>query len=295
MSKNHRAQKIREGERKKIDAGTHPDFLLISPESDQIKIEEIRAIDDALSLKAYEARYKIVIVDEADAMNQYAANAFLKTLEEPPAGSLIILISSKPDNLPDTIRSRCSRLNFSPLSLDACRDVISNVLSHRQLSAGNTKGDSKKKKEKEKVPAATLTPELLRLLARLSMGSPGDAVSGDLIEQRTWFLDLLKAMLYSEKDGWASKEDMKRWFDFALILLRDMAVMKVKRNEVGLINADIKEYVESLGSRTDLRVIIECYRILNNLKRYFGFNLNKSLTWNYTGSLLRKEMDVSDA
>ena len=68
----------------KIDKGIHPDFLMIAPESGQIRIEEIRAIDEALSLKAFEGRYKVVIVDDADTMNQYAANAFLKTLEEPP-------------------------------------------------------------------------------------------------------------------------------------------------------------------------------------------------------------------
>lgn len=279
---------------KKIDSGTHPDFLLISPESDQIKIEEIRAIDEALSLKAYEARYKVVIVDEADAMNQYAANAFLKTLEEPPPGSLIILISSKPDSLPDTIRSRCSRLNFSPLSSDACEEVIRSILNQRQLSTEKRKGEGKQKKS-EKEPAVSLTPEALRLLARLSMGSPGGAVTGDLIEDRGWFLDLLKAMLDSGKDAWASKEDMKRWFDFALVLLRDMAVMKINRDGNELINADIRELVGGLSGRMDLRVIIECYQVLNTLKRYFGFNLNKSLTWNYTGSLLRREMDVADA
>ncbi|MDH5201820.1 MAG: AAA family ATPase, partial [Nitrospirota bacterium] len=78
---------------KKIDAGVHPDFLLISSKSGQIRIEEIRAIDDALSFKPFEGRKKVVIIDEADTMNPYAANAFLKTLEEPPEDSLIILIS----------------------------------------------------------------------------------------------------------------------------------------------------------------------------------------------------------
>ena len=109
---------------RKIDKGIHPDFLLISPDSGQIRIDEIRAIDDALSLKAFEGRYKIVIVDDADTMNQYAANAFLKTLEEPPEDSLLVLISSNPDHLPDTIKSRCSRLNFTPLSDEACAKVI---------------------------------------------------------------------------------------------------------------------------------------------------------------------------
>ena len=117
---------------RKIDAGMHPDVLLISPESGQIRIEEIRAIDEILSLKAFEGRTKVVVVDDAETMNQYAANAFLKTLEEPPSDSLIILVSSKPDRLPDTIQSRCSRINFTPLSHEACEMVIKKVISEEK-------------------------------------------------------------------------------------------------------------------------------------------------------------------
>ena len=129
---------------RKIDKGIHPDFLLISPDSGQIRIEEIRAIDDALSLKAFEGRYKIVIVDDADTMNQYAANAFLKTLEEPPEDSLLVLISSNPDHLPDTIKSRCSRLNFTPLSDEACAKVIET--SHSPAGVSQCAGQEEKRR-----------------------------------------------------------------------------------------------------------------------------------------------------
>lgn len=279
---------------KKIDAGIHPDFLVISPESDQIRIEEIRAIDDVLSLKAFEGRYKIVIVDDADTMNQYAANAFLKTLEEPPGNSLIILISANPDRLPDTIRSRCSRVNFTPLSLEACEEVIKKFISRQAAPVGRKTGKSARSKA-ERSASPLSEDDQLATLVRLSMGRPGDAISGDLLEERAWGVSLLKAMLNRDKDGWASKEEMKKWFDFVLILLRDMAVMKMGRDERDLINTDLKEYIKRLSSRMDLKVIIECYQRLNTLKGYFNFNLNKSLTWNYTGSLLRQEMDVTNA
>jgi DNA polymerase-3 subunit delta' len=256
---------------KKIDIGVHPDFLLISPEGGQIRIEEIRAIDDVLSFKPFEGRRKAVIVDEADNMNPYAANAFLKTLEEPPEDSLIILISSNPDRLPDTIRSRCSRLNFTPLSYKACRKVISH---------------------QSRVRSQELVDSRLTTLARLTMGRPGIAIAGDLMENRSWFMKLLKGMLNAEKDGWRSKEEMGRWFDFILILLRDMAILKITQDEKNLINIDIKDYLNKLSSSIDLKVIIENYQRLNTLRGYFNFNLNRSLTWNYTGSLLRKTMDT---
>ena len=259
---------------KKIDAGVHPDFLLISPEGGQIRIEEIRAINDILSFKPFEGRNKVVIADEADTMNPFAANAFLKTLEEPPKDSLIILISSNPDRLPDTIRSRCSKVNFTPLSHEACRKVIETVRSQ----------ESKDSKDSR-----------LSTLVRLSMGRPGLAASGDLIEERAWFIKLLKGMLNAEKDGWTSKEEMERWFDLLLILFRDMAIIKITQDETNLINIDFKDYLNKLSSSIDLKVIIKNYQRLNTLKGYFNFNLNRSLTWNYTGSLLRKTMDVKYA
>ncbi|MBM4140084.1 MAG: DNA polymerase III subunit delta' [Nitrospira sp.] len=265
---------------KKIDTGSHPDFLFISPKSGLIRIEEIRAIDDALSFKPFEGRKKVVIIDEADTMNPYAANAFLKTLEEPPEDSLIILISSSPDRLPDTIRSRCSKINFTPLPVEACEKVIKTVMSQKAGKPASVQAKKSKKPVKDDSQLSTLV--------RLSMGRPGLAISGDLIEERTWFIQLLQGMLNTEKDGWTSKEEMEKWFDLLLVLLRDAAILKITRDTKNLINSDIKDSVKKLSSSMDLKGIIENYQNLNTLKVYFNFNLNKSLTWNYTGSILRR-------
>jgi DNA polymerase-3 subunit delta' len=285
---------------KKIDAGVHPDFLFLEPESGQIRIEEIRAIDNTLSLKPFEGRWKIVIVDEAHMMNSYAANAFLKTLEEPPRESLIILISSNADRLPDTIRSRCSRLNFTPLNNEACEKVIRKVRSQQYSPAAhpftsplNKAGGKGVKGGRGRISqkATAKNPEpddsLLTTLVRLSMGRPGLAISGDLIGERKWFLDLLHEMMRAEKDGWASKEEIERWFDLIVLLLRDMAVMQITGDARNLINIDLQDYIKQFSSTTDLRGIIDNYRKLNTLRGYLNFNLNKSLTWNYMGALLR--------
>ncbi|MFZ3136643.1 MAG: DNA polymerase III subunit delta' [Thermodesulfovibrionales bacterium] len=284
---------------RKIDSGIHPDFLLISPEGGLIRIEEIRAIDDLLSLKAFEGIYKVVVVDDADMMNQSAANAFLKTLEEPPENNLIILISSNPDRLPDTIRSRCSRINFTPLALEACEEIIKKVLSRQsedKVQRGGRREEVKKRRSEKDLKTTELPDSrTLSLLVRLSMGRPGNVIAGDLIEEREWFMKLLKDMLNAEKDGWTSKEEMEKWFDLLLILLRDMAVLKITRNERDLINIDIKERLNKLSSSMDITVIIDNYQQLNTLKGYFNFHLNKSLTWNFTGSLLRKTMGGANA
>jgi DNA polymerase III subunit delta' len=248
------------GSCRKIDQTSHPDLLLVSPEDRQIKIDEIRLIDAALSFRPFEGRKKVVIVDDADTMNISSANAFLKTLEEPPEDSIIILISSRPDRLPATIRSRCSRVNFVTLSPDACKEVL-----------------------RGKVPE-----ESLESLARLSMGKPGLAASVDLRDEAAWFSSLLKAMLNSEKDSWASREEMDRWFDYLLTMMRDAAVFRVTGQADQLVNPDLGEYACRIGKSMELTVIIEMHKELSLLKERLMFNLNKSITWNYTGSCLRK-------
>ncbi|MEO7723925.1 MAG: AAA family ATPase [Chthoniobacterales bacterium] len=92
-----------------IFAGTAPDVFLASPESKsrRIVIEQIRHLEHALQMRASDGRRKVAVISEADRMMTQAANAFLKTLEEPPNNSLLLLLSSIPEVLPETILSRC--------------------------------------------------------------------------------------------------------------------------------------------------------------------------------------------
>ena len=101
---------------RKIARGMHPDVLVIEPgETGSIKIEQVREVIDRAQYRPFEGRRRVVIVDDADAMVPQAQNALLKTLEEPPPGSVFILVSSVPDTLLQTVRSRCPRLRFAPL------------------------------------------------------------------------------------------------------------------------------------------------------------------------------------
>ncbi len=97
-------------------AGSHPDIVQIRPEEDSrvIKIDAIRELTGFMELKAQYGRYRIAIIDPAEAMNRNAANSLLKTLEEPPEQAIIILVNNDYMRLPVTIRSRCQRLIFTP-------------------------------------------------------------------------------------------------------------------------------------------------------------------------------------
>lgn len=97
-----------------LAAGTHPDLTQVVPEEDRrgIVIDQIRGLGAYLALRPHTAARKVAILSPADSMNLNAANSLLKILEEPPLGSVLLLVASQPARLPATIRSRCQRLTF---------------------------------------------------------------------------------------------------------------------------------------------------------------------------------------
>ena len=100
---------------KKIENETHADIHWARPESKSrvITIDQTRDLMQQIQLKPTEAQFKVAVIVGADRLNPQAANAFLKTLEEPPARSVLILLSTEPSRILETILSRCLRLNFS--------------------------------------------------------------------------------------------------------------------------------------------------------------------------------------
>jgi len=97
-----------------LAAGTHPDWSWVAPEETgkAIKIDQVRAIVDNVSQTAQQGGRKLVVIEPAEALNRNAANALLKTLEEPSGAAVLLLITDAPGRLLPTIRSRCQRLDF---------------------------------------------------------------------------------------------------------------------------------------------------------------------------------------
>jgi DNA polymerase-3 subunit delta' len=106
----------------RVAARTHPDLWFLAPEEDsvQIKVDQVRALTDGLLLSAHGATASVAIVDPADMLTPSSANALLKTLEEPRAGVLIVLVAQVSARLPATVLSRCQRLQVRAPSRSEC-------------------------------------------------------------------------------------------------------------------------------------------------------------------------------
>ncbi len=113
---------------RRVVSGGHPDLLVL--EGDDIKIEEARKVPEFLSLTPAESRWRVVVIDCAEAMNRNAMNALLKTLEEPPSQAVLLLISHSPGMLLPTIRSRCRTFRMPSLNEAQFAAIMADIAPH---------------------------------------------------------------------------------------------------------------------------------------------------------------------
>ncbi len=160
----------------KFAAGSHPDFLLVSPEKGAIKIGQIRKLIKKISFAPYEAKIRVVLIEDVHTMRQEAANSLLKTLEEPPENNLLILTADSAGNVLQTIISRCQTIPFYSLASDETAEIL--------MQENNE-----------------LEPETALLLARLSEGSPGKAMLYHRRELVVFWKDLIDLLTDPSSNG----------------------------------------------------------------------------------------------
>jgi len=144
---------------RRVAAGTHADLLTVALAYDEkrkrqrteVVIDDARSIPDFLHLTPAEGGWRVVVLDDAEALNRNAANAVLKVLEEPPSRAVLLLVCAAPGRLPATIRSRCRRLALSPLNDPDMQGLLARALPD-------------------------LDPAGLRRLAGMAEGAPGRAL-----------------------------------------------------------------------------------------------------------------------
>ncbi|MGH2997617.1 MAG: ATP-binding protein, partial [Gaiellaceae bacterium] len=112
------------GDRRRVERRSHPDLYLLEPLGDQIRIDPIRELRRDLHMRPFEGERRVYLVLGAHLMNEEAADALLKDLEEPPSYAVIVLVADELGPLPETIRSRCQLVPFRRLSERAVREAV---------------------------------------------------------------------------------------------------------------------------------------------------------------------------
>ena len=255
---------------KRIARGVHPDVIVVEPgDTGSIKIEQIRDVVDRAGYRPFEGRRRVVIIDEADAMAAPAQHALLKTLEEPPSASVFVLVSSMPDSLLATVRSRCPRLRFGVLSAPDVADAL--IRDH-----GYTEADAR-------AAAAEADGSIGRALAAESadLAEARDSAR-QLLEQTARVSDpsrrieLVKNLTAAGRGGQASRSGAERDRMAACLramasLLRDLGILATRADARSIANADLVPQLEALTGAYDSERSMRAYtavdRALGALER----------------------------
>jgi DNA polymerase-3 subunit delta' len=212
----------------------HPDLVLAEPWRTGLKIDQVREVVRELQGRPFEARGRVVIVDDAHLMTEQAQNALLKSLEEPPPGSHVFLVTATPQGLLPTIRSRCQILRFGPLPVPTLAAHLERQLElprdEARLRAVLAGGSLAAALAFESEPYRKLREELLALLE----SAPG--------------LDALDRMDAAER--LEESEKSRAGGDPLLILrslLRDVAALRLGAGEEAALNADVAPRLHALA------------------------------------------------
>jgi DNA polymerase-3 subunit delta' len=268
---------------RKIDHGNHADVHWVRPESKSrvITTEQMRALMGEIQLKPGEAEYKVAVLVAADRLRIEAANAFLKTLEEPPAKSILILLTIEPQRILETILSRCLRLNFSgdgPRPLEGGQKEW--LTSFSDMAAAN---------EKSLLGRYRLLGVLLRKLAEVKAGIEQALTARSPLQQ---YKDAEKEYIDKWEDELAASieaEYRRQRADLLLILhwwLRDVWVrtLSVPAQAPAPLAAvpELLRFPELSGARVvaeriSPRDALENLQTIDQLQRWLGTNVQEAL------------------
>jgi len=221
----------------------HGDVLVVEPgDTGVIKVDQVREVIERTAYRPFEGRRRVVIVDEADAMLSEAQNALLKTLEEPPSASMFVLVTSRPDELLPTVRSRCQRLRFGRL---AAGDIAAVLMQSHGYSSTDAHA------------AASA--------ADGSIGLALEGGSGALVEAREAAAELLQHVAGTSDprrrldsarmlSGGGDRDELRRRLRALASMVRDLGVIGAQApaiDERCLANADLGEPLRRLAGSFD--------------------------------------------
>jgi DNA polymerase-3 subunit delta' len=242
-----------------VAALQHPDLHMVEPDGAFIKIDQIRNLQKELSFRPFEAEKKACIIEAAERMNLSSANAFLKTLEEPPGNALLILLTSNIGAILPTILSRCQRLSFSPIPEAAIENYLcgSGTTQETARIAASLAGGSLK--TALKIANEETLPMRQHLLERISNLSTGEITP----------LFALAEELGSDKDK------TLEILDVLTIFWRDVMIMLSGNTQVA--NKDLLPLLQREAARSTLESVTERINLVFRSRQALQRNVNPRL------------------
>jgi DNA polymerase III subunit delta' len=250
---------------KKIIWSEHPDVGLVRPAGRFLLVSQMREIEREANFRPYEGRARFFLIDEADKLNEPSANALLKTLEEPPPTTHLVLLTSRPSALLPTIRSRCQRIRFSPLQVEEMEKYLAGA-----------KGIPKRE---------------ANLLAHIARGSLGRALSIDLKqwrEQRDAMLEVLTALVLAgdrarllriaeEMNDAKRKDEYEPRLDALETLAHDVWALGLGARSERLVNRDVDEQIAKLSARVSPQRAARWITEIETLRGQLMVNVNRKV------------------
>ena len=247
---------------RKVDHGNHPDLFLVEPEGTSIKIEQVRTLQKELSFRPLEAPWRVCLIDGAERLGPSAGNALLKTLEEPRPGILLILLSPLPENVLQTIRSRCQRLPFGRLPRSEIETVLRDRLDLDEVQghilASLSEGSFERALGRDRDLYLDERRELLKGLSALSPGSitPCFEMAGTLA---------------------ADKDRLPEVLEIFQAFYRDLLLFHNGVAEEELVNTDLSDKIRRVATRENIPSLLHKLDALNACRYHLTRNVNPLL------------------
>jgi len=258
----------------KIFSGSASDVHLASPESKarRISIEQLRDLEHSLQMRATGGRRKVAIVSDADRMGTQAANAFLKTLEEPPNNSLLLLLSTIPEVLPDTILSRCLAIPLAPprdAALSAEENELIGLLRAFDPAAGGVHA------------AYKLVQDCLRLLGTIRRRIQDENEAAQKLEETRYKNTTDGAWLEKREDHYKALAESLYLHERAkLVEILFLWWGDVLRASTGVPGRELRVVqgaTEAMANRLTTAEILRRVRRLEELRDHLGRNVQEAL------------------
>jgi len=244
----------------KIDTGNHPDVVEMGPEGNSIRIEHIRTLQHRLSYKPYEDQRMTVILDGCERLTLPATNALLKTLEEPPAYALLLLLTSNKTALPLTITSRCQLIPFRALTPVHLRTIL----------------------EQQGIDVETAA--MTAMLSQGGLGEYGGLSEALAVRQRAYTLltevmhDRAPTVFTQARKLAGKREPCEALLQWTGLLCRDLVMLHVAPNRP-LYNDDLRAELRALAHQLSLDALLDASVFISQMQQFLGMNLNPQLVF----------------